>query len=263
MTSSVQCLWSASSSTRAAPLPLVRSPRPMSASALPSCSTIPSSPLRSSSSRSPVARARSAATSPPRPPTTSPCCCAPAPCRHRSTWSRSAPSTPALAPTRSSTASTAGIVASVLVVVFMVIAYGVWGVFANVSLILNIILIFGALSMLGRHADLARYRRYRADHRHGGRCQRADLRAHARRAGGWQIADSVHQGRFRARLGHHRRLPPDPADLGHRAVFPRLGPGAGLRRDAGAGYPDVAVHLLHGHLLPGGRLVSRASGRRC
>jgi SecD/SecF fusion protein len=44
---------------------------------------------------------------------------------------------------------TAGVVASVLVIVFMVIAYGLWGVFANVSLVLNIILIFGALSMLG------------------------------------------------------------------------------------------------------------------
>ena len=44
---------------------------------------------------------------------------------------------------------TAGIVASVLVIAFMVVAYGLWGVFANISLILNIVLIFGALSMLG------------------------------------------------------------------------------------------------------------------
>ena len=39
---------------------------------------------------------------------------------------------------------TAGIVAGILVVTFMVVAYGLWGVFANVSLVLNIILIFGA-----------------------------------------------------------------------------------------------------------------------
>jgi SecD/SecF fusion protein len=44
---------------------------------------------------------------------------------------------------------TAGVVASVLVITFMVIAYGLWGVFANISLVLNIVLIFGALSMLG------------------------------------------------------------------------------------------------------------------
>jgi SecD/SecF fusion protein len=43
----------------------------------------------------------------------------------------------------------AGVVAAVLVVSFMVIAYGIWGVFANISLILNIVLIFGALSALG------------------------------------------------------------------------------------------------------------------
>ncbi|HEY8577228.1 MAG TPA: protein translocase subunit SecD [Devosia sp.] len=44
---------------------------------------------------------------------------------------------------------TAGVIAAVLVVAFMVAAYGLWGVFANVSLILNILLIFAALSMLG------------------------------------------------------------------------------------------------------------------
>jgi len=44
---------------------------------------------------------------------------------------------------------TAGVIASVLVIGFMVAAYGLWGVFANISLVLNIILIFAALSMLG------------------------------------------------------------------------------------------------------------------
>jgi SecD/SecF fusion protein len=49
---------------------------------------------------------------------------------------------------------TAGVVAAVLVVAFMVIAYGVWGVFANVSLVLNILLIFAALSALGASLSL-------------------------------------------------------------------------------------------------------------
>ena len=44
---------------------------------------------------------------------------------------------------------TAGVVAGVLVLAFMVIAYGMFGVFANVALILNIILILGSLSALG------------------------------------------------------------------------------------------------------------------
>ncbi|MEO8756898.1 MAG: protein translocase subunit SecD [Devosia sp.] len=44
---------------------------------------------------------------------------------------------------------TAGIVAGVLVVVFMVIAYGLFGFFADISLVLNIVMIVGSLSLLG------------------------------------------------------------------------------------------------------------------
>lgn len=44
---------------------------------------------------------------------------------------------------------TAGAVASVLVLAFMVIAYGMFGVFANVALVLNIFLILGSLSAIG------------------------------------------------------------------------------------------------------------------
>jgi SecD/SecF fusion protein len=44
---------------------------------------------------------------------------------------------------------TAGIIASVLVLAFMVIAYGLFGVFANVALVLNIVLILASLSGLG------------------------------------------------------------------------------------------------------------------
>jgi SecD/SecF fusion protein len=44
---------------------------------------------------------------------------------------------------------TAGAIAAVLVVVFMIVAYGMFGVFANVALVLNVVLILGALSALG------------------------------------------------------------------------------------------------------------------
>jgi len=44
---------------------------------------------------------------------------------------------------------TAGLIAAVLVVAFMVIAYGMFGVFANVALMLNVVLILGALSAIG------------------------------------------------------------------------------------------------------------------
>jgi SecD/SecF fusion protein len=44
---------------------------------------------------------------------------------------------------------TAGAVAAVLVVSFMVVAYGLFGLFADISLVLNIILILASLSVLG------------------------------------------------------------------------------------------------------------------
>jgi SecD/SecF fusion protein len=44
---------------------------------------------------------------------------------------------------------TAGVIAAVLVLAFMVIAYGMFGVFANVALLLNIVLILASLSGLG------------------------------------------------------------------------------------------------------------------
>jgi len=43
----------------------------------------------------------------------------------------------------------AGVVGAIAVVIFMLLAYGTFGVFANISLILNITLVLGALSMLG------------------------------------------------------------------------------------------------------------------
>jgi SecD/SecF fusion protein len=44
---------------------------------------------------------------------------------------------------------TSGVVAGILVVTFMVVAYGLFGLFADISLVLNIVLIVGALSLLG------------------------------------------------------------------------------------------------------------------
>lgn len=43
----------------------------------------------------------------------------------------------------------AGLIGAVAVVVFMVLAYGLFGLFADISLVLNVVLILGALSMLG------------------------------------------------------------------------------------------------------------------
>ena len=63
---------------------------------------------------------------------------------------------------------------------FMFATYGLFGLFANIALIVHVGLIFGLMSVLRGDADVARHRRHRAHHRHGGRFQRADLRAHPR-----------------------------------------------------------------------------------
>ena len=54
----------------------------------------------------------------------------------------------------------------------------------------HISFIFAALVLLRRDADAAGHRRHRADHRHGGRFQRADLRAHPRGGACWGARSS-------------------------------------------------------------------------
>ncbi len=69
----------------------------------------------------------------------------------------------------------AAYVGAALVGVYMLMTYGVFGVFADIALLVHIAFIFAGLVLLGRDADAARHRRHRAHHRHGGRFQRADL----------------------------------------------------------------------------------------
>ena len=81
--------------------------------------------------RSSAAPARSKAISPSRARRTSPCCCAPARCRPTSPSSRSAPSARASGRIPSAPAPSPSIVALVAVVVFMVVCYGILGLFAD------------------------------------------------------------------------------------------------------------------------------------
>ena len=62
-----------------------------------------------------------------------------------------------------------------MVIVFMLLTYRLFGVFANIAVAINVAMIFGVLSLLERDADAAGHRRHRADRRHRGRLQRADL----------------------------------------------------------------------------------------
>ena len=66
-------------------------------------------------------------------------------------------------------------VGAAMVIVFMIATYGLFGVFANIAVAINVAMIFGVLSLLNATLTLAGHRRHRADRRHRGRFQRADL----------------------------------------------------------------------------------------
>ena len=69
----------------------------------------------------------------------------------------------------------AAYVGSIMVIVFMLLTYRLFGVFANIAVAINVAMIFGVLSLLNATLTLARHRRHRADGRHRGGLQRADL----------------------------------------------------------------------------------------
>ena len=92
----------------------------------------------------------------------------------------------------------AGIIGCILVVAFMFVAYGFLGFLANIALAVHVAMIIAAAVAARRDADLAGHRRHRADHRHGGRFQRADLRAHPRGATKRPLGDPGDRHRLHA-----------------------------------------------------------------
>ena len=63
------------------------------------------------------------------------------------------------------------IVAFIAVLVFMVLSYGLFGLFANIALIVNVALIFALLSIIGATLTLPGIAGIVLDHRYGGGCQ--------------------------------------------------------------------------------------------
>ena len=122
----------------------------------------------------------------------------------------------------------ASVLAFILVAAFMVIYYGLFGLIADLALVVNLLLMFAALSVLqATHA--ARHRRHRADDRAGDRFQRSDLRADP---GGVALRpDADRRRRYRLPGGpaHDRRRQSHGADRGGPALRVRLRPGARLR----------------------------------
>ena len=139
----------------------------------------------------------------------------------------------------------AAYVGSILVIVFMLLTYRLFGVFANIAVAINVAMIFGILSLSQRYADAARHRRHRADGRHRGGFQRADLRAHPR-----GIARRAHRN-----FGDRRRLQARAVDHPgfqhhhlHRrggAVLYRHRSGARLCRDARHRHHHHGFHRVY------------------
>ena len=145
----------------------------------------------------------------------------------------------------------AGKVASLVgvagVAFYMILNYGLFGLFANVAVIINVMFTFAILSTFGGDADLARHRRHRARRRHGGRRQRADLRAHTRGADGGTNADRLRRHRLQARHRHHLRRQLDARHRRARPVLFRHRPDQGLRADADGGHAHLLFHRGHDH----------------
>ena len=139
----------------------------------------------------------------------------------------------------------AAYVGSILVIVFMLLTYRLFGVFANIAVAINVAMIFGAAVAAERHADAARHRRHRADRRHRGQLQRADLRAHPRGVARRAQRDFGDRCRLQARAVDHSRFQHHHLHRRRGAVLYRHRPGARLCRDARHRHHHHGVHRLH------------------
>ncbi len=104
----------------------------------------------------------------------------------------------------------AALVAAVLVVGYMLVTYGTFGIFADIALAVHILLIFAAMVLLGATLTLPGIAGIVSHDRHGGRRQRADLRAHPRGAPQRPLDHRVARLRVQAGLRHDRRFQRDP-----------------------------------------------------
>ena len=157
-----------------------------------------------------------------------------------------------------------GIIGGILVVAFMMLAYGFLGVIANIALAANVAMIVAILSLLGAtltlpgiagivltvgmavDSNVLIYERIREERRAG----RSVI----------QAIDT----RFRQGAGDDRRHQRDHADRRGRAVLARHWAGQGLCRHLRHRHRDDGLHRLHSDALAGGRMgAARAVRRNC
>jgi preprotein translocase subunit SecD len=129
----------------------------------------------------------------------------------------------------------------VAIAIFMIIYYQLFGFFSVLALAGQPAVPAGAAVDAAGDADPAGYRGNRAGARYGDRRQRADQRAHPRRAACGATPQAGDHGRLQPRLGHDFRLERDHPDRRPGAADLRFGRGARLRRRALPGHPDLDV----------------------
>ena len=98
-------------------------------------------------------------------------------------------------PIRSGAAYLAAVIGTTAILVLMFLAYGRFGMYANIALVINIADDPWRHGDGQHHADAARYCRFRADHRRSGGRQRADQRTHSRRTeAGRRVVQAIEIG---------------------------------------------------------------------
>ena len=156
----------------------------------------------------------------------------------------------------------ASMIAGVLVVVFMLVAYGFLGVIANIALAANVAMVIAVLSLLGAtltlpgiagivltvgmavDSNVLIYERVREE-----------------RLAGQELHPVDGSGLF-PRAGDDCRLQPDDLHRRRRAVLSRLRPGQGFCRHARHRHHHHRLHRLHADALDGGDLDQAAASQR-
>ena len=111
----------------------------------------------------------------------------------------------------------AAIVSVLGVVVFMLVTYGRFGVYANIALVVNAFLILGIMAMFNATLTLAGHCRLHPHHRRRGRRQRADQRANTRGNPAGTKTDRRGRDRLSRSVPRHFRRQRHARDLGRRS----------------------------------------------
>ena len=136
-------------------------------------------------------------------------------------------------------------VGAAMVIIFMIATYGLFGLFANIAVAINVCMIFGVLSLLDATLTLPGIAGIVLTVGMAVDAQRADLRAHPRGGARRPHADQRHRRRLYPRARHHPRFQHHHLHRRRGAVLYRHRPGARLCRDARHRHHHHGVHRLH------------------